>query len=744
MDRLFYEPNRSQRVVATPVIVAHRAHLSHYISQLTALEREQRRIALEQQLLRRTQVQLAAKRNQLTYLIAEEQDLVLRAVQQQQEQRRAEDEAVIAVALAEREAQIARRQKLRQAVFRKQQEEQAQKDKEIQRVLRLVQAHNRSQEQEQEQEERHVSPFDAIEQLRQFRQQSELMPSSSDPDTSNHEESVYRPGSISHFLRQQGIKPNNVYSPTYLAPQNVNKRGSRRGNVQDRQFQQRIKESAESSMLVPDVNYASAQDFLSALLGGPEGVKREAEELAPQSKDSAQKDNYAEILPPDDGKMPLEDLAKILFGEQQPAAVSTKTSSTRSVPTKVSIPSKPSFQYTLSSSAVPKISSEARQSPSAFEAIAKQIAALRAKVDTSTSRINDILEDSDLDETKRRQLLLEIQLQLEKYYCDLDDIVTGSDADNESPEIKDMRLQLRLQKHAVTTAAVDAADRIDKILSPESPSDSEGDDIASHEEGSSTDDFAEVKSELHIESAIAERVENPRQIDGDPEFQLEEPVLAVVDGSEVLMPEPPKQKNENAIVNMTTTSPKELEPTDAGEAILENDEFFVVEKPGIVERALEENDETLDREEKSEVKIPLILTPVQSTTLLADVSEERASVASDFVPTETEDFSENGPKYEDNNDDDTSVIVTSEVPVIHEQKADEKFVPESSDHAGHVILETNTGEEKDEFLEDEEVDERKTPLTLPSENTLSVKKPKPSRSPSPARHVMIENVPEDE
>ncbi|KAK9488645.1 hypothetical protein V1527DRAFT_457203 [Lipomyces starkeyi] len=52
-------------------------------------------------------------------------------------------------------------------------------------------------------------------------------------------------------------------------------------------------------------------------------------------------------------------------------------------------------------------------------------------------------------------------------------------------------------------------------------------------------------------------------------------------------------------------------------------------------------------------------------------------------------------------DDDSSVTVDASTPVIHDDAADEVFVPEGGDKLGHIVLE-NTGQEKEEFLDREE------------------------------------------
>ncbi|KAK9369846.1 hypothetical protein V1509DRAFT_619290 [Lipomyces kononenkoae] len=627
MERIYYVENPAQRrAPSTSAVALHRAHLSHYISQLSGLEREQQRLSLEQQLLARQQAQLAAKRDQLTYLIAEEQDLVLRAIQQQQQQQqrqREEEAAALAAALAEREALIARRQKLRYAVYRKQQEEKAVKDTEIQRVLQLV------QQQAQRSESRQAYPSFA-----QIRKQRESR-TSPDGSDSEKEETGVKPGSISALLGQQGLQPRDIYS-AYTTPHFNRKRGSRRGPQQTTappisrvQAQEQVK--ATSSKLVPDVNYASAQDFLSALF-------RSLDESRSEPGKVATKAMPARSMLEDSSTKPLsvDDLAKILFTDSE---AESDVAGQVSEPPQPQEPlaSRPPFHYTLSRSSIPRGAKFAPSAviSSALETIASQIASIHEKVKHAAAGIDSV--PSDLPESKRRQALLDIQVDLERCYSDLDDIlITPAEGEEEDEETKEQRQKLRLQKHAVTTLAVDTADRIDKILSPVSRSDSE---IEEEEE--------------------------------EEEYEVVTPM------------------------------------TGAG---------------------------SLDHLGASSLS-----------------SSESASVFVSEMPTprtkETKSETAHEEFYEIHEDDDSSVIVTASTPVIHDETAAEVFVPEGADAAGHVVLEKNTGQEMDEFLDSEEKSEEQVYLRVGDARksaTDKVKKDGRTRSQSPLRHVVLEDVADDE
>ncbi|KAK9385290.1 hypothetical protein V1515DRAFT_256420 [Lipomyces mesembrius] len=691
MERLYYVQSPAQRSASASAITVHRAHLSHYISQLSALERELQRLSLEQQLLARQQAQLAAKRDQLTYLIAEEQDLVLRAIQQQQQQQREEEEAILAAALVEREALIARRQKLRYAVYRKQQEEKAREDTEIQRVLQIVQ--------QQAQRSQLASPQQSVPSAQiQQQRQARASPYGSDSEL---EETGVKPGSISTMLRQQGIKPHELYSP-YATPHSNRKRGSRRGPQQSTvspisRLQAQEHATATSPKLVPDVNYASAQDFLSALFDGVEQAHTQTDKMSPKAAGS-------KLDRPSTKQLSVDELARILFSSD--GMNPDPTYGTLEQPAPLEPPAaRPPFHYTLSRSSIPRADSEPLSViPSALEAIANQIRTLREKVSQAAAGIDAI--PTDLPESKRRQALLDIQVELELCYSDLDDIlISPAEGEEDDEETKEQRQKLRLQKHAVTTLAVDAADRIDKILSPASRSDSETEE--------------EVYGILPPMSA---------ELNG----------AGTLDGSTLPVPSPYNQADLGTSSSSSSEStsvfgsematpknqPGKAEPTS--EKINEEGEVYVLGKRsaeassvGLAD-ANEGKGTTLDLEDLTEVKVNL------------------TSVANASTGTNTPSTRE---------DDDSSVIVTASTPVIHDETADEVFVPEGGDKSGHIVLEKNTGEEMEEFLDSEEKSEVKISLSVKDGRKSVVDKVKSasrSRSQSPLRHVVLEDVADDE
>ncbi|KAK9323130.1 hypothetical protein V1517DRAFT_109669 [Lipomyces orientalis] len=702
MERVYYIQSPVQRQSPTAAIAVHRAHLSHYISQLSALEREQQRLALEQQLLARQQAQLAAKRDQLTYLIAEEQDLVLRAIQQQQQKQREEEEAALAAALAEREALVARRQRLRYAVYRKQQEEKAREDAEIERVLQLVQ--------QQAQRSETASPRQSglFAQIKQ--QQDHATPYWSDLE---QEETGVRPGSISAFLRQQGIKPHDLYSP-YATPHSSRKRGSRRGAQQSTaapisRLQAQEQAKATSSKLVPDVNYASAQGFLSALFGGLESSQSEAQGLGPKPTQSE----------PDKSPMKqfsADELARILFGSEESADVPASASEVYEPPARQE--SRPPFHYTLSRSSIPRASSEpSLVISSALEIVGKQIGTLRERVTQAASRIDTI--PTDFPESKRRQAFLDVQVELERCYSDLDDIIISpAEGEEDNDETKEQRQQLRLQKHAVTTLAVDAADRIDKILSPASPSDSETEEeeyeiVHTLPPGITAEYTPIVKGANVTQGSDIPSPFNRADLGTSSSSSSES---TSVFGSEIPTPESQTKKSAPAPTKIND---------DGG--------IYTLDKPSadassvIVEDVVKERDEALYQEEMNQVKVHL--TPVSNVPANAYVSSTGMST----------------PSTRD--EDDSSVIVTASSPVIHDETAAEVFVPESGDESGQVVLEKNTGQEKEEFLDTEEKGEQKISLSAKDARKSLVDKVKSearSRSPSPLRHVVLEDVPDDD
>ncbi|KAK9316446.1 hypothetical protein V1522DRAFT_382 [Lipomyces starkeyi] len=694
MERLYYvESSAQRRSTSASAIAVHRAHLSHYISQLSALEREQQRLSLEQQLLARQQAQLAAKRDQLTYLIAEEQDLVLRAIQQQQQQQRDEEEAILAAALAEREILIARRQKLRYAVYRKQQEEKARKDTQIQQVLQVVQ--QLAQRSQPESPQQSV-PFPQIPQQRQ----SHASPYGSDSEL---EETGVRPGSISTMLRQQGIKPHELYSP-YATPHSNRKRGSRRGPQQPTvspisRLQAQEHAKATSSKLVPDVNYASAQDFLSAVFGGVEQAHTETDKMTPKAAGS-------KLDRSSTNQLSVDELARILFSSD--GMNPDPTYGTLEPPAPLETPAaRPPFHYTLSRSSIPRADSAPLSViPSALEAIANQIRTLRDKVSRAAAGIDTI--PTDLPESKHRQALLDIQVELERCYSDLDDIlISPAEGEEDDEETKEERKKLRLQKHAVTTLAVDAADRIDKILSPASRSDSETEEEEEEEGYEVVPPFpAELKGAGTLDESTYPIASPFNQAELGTSSSSSSESTSVF-GSEMATPKTQQEKAE-----------------PASEKINEDGGFYVLGKRsaeassvGLVD-ANEENGTTL--EDLTEIKVNL------------------TSVATASTGTST-------PSTRD--DDDSSVIVTASTPVIHDETADEVFVPEGGDKSGHIVLEKNTGQEVEEFLDSEEKSEVKIGLSVKDARKSVVDKVKSegrSRSRSPLRHVVLEDVADDE
>ncbi|KAK9377608.1 uncharacterized protein V1513DRAFT_434732 [Lipomyces chichibuensis] len=693
MERLYYVESPAQRRSASASAIAvHRAHLSHYISQLSALEREQQRLSLEQQLLSRQEAQLAAKRDQLTYLIAEEQDLVLRAIQQQQQQQRDEEEAILAVALMEREALIARRQKLRYAVYRKQQEEKARKDAQIERVLQVVQ--------QQGQRSQPASPQQSIPFLQiQQQQQSHASPYGSDSEL---EETGVRPGSISSMLRQQGIKPHDLYSP-YATPHSNRKRGSRRGPQQSTVSEisrlQAQEHEATSSKLIPDVNYASAQDFLSALFGGVEQAHPETDNVEPKVAGS-------KLDQPSTNQLSVDELARILFSSDGMNADRTSETLEPRVPLEPPAARQP-FHYTLSRSSIPRADSPPLSViPSPLEAIAIQIRTLHEKVSRAAAGIDTI--PTHLPESRRRQALLDIQVELERCYSDLDDIlISPAEGEEDDEETKEQRQKLRLQKHAVTTLAVDAADRIDKILSPASRSDSETEEEEEEEE---YEVLPPVPAELNGAGPLDEStilIPSPfNQADLGTSSSSSSESTSVF-GSEIATPKTQQEKAELA-----------------SEKINEDGEFYVLGK-----RSAETSSAGLvnANEEKG-------MAPEDATEIKVNLT----SAANASTGTNT-------PSTRD--DDDSSVIVTASAPVIHDQTADEVFVPEGGDKSGHIVLEKNTGQEVEEFLDSEEKSEVKVSLSVKEAQRSVVDKVKSegrSRSHSPLRHVVLEDVANDE
>ncbi|KAK9479848.1 hypothetical protein V1514DRAFT_327527 [Lipomyces japonicus] len=696
-QRIFFVPSNSsqapsdRRGLLEPAIVAHKVHLSHYVAQLKALEREQQRLAIEQRLLVRQQAQLSAKRDQLTYLIAEEQDLVLRAYKQQQ-RREAEEAAVLAAALADREAQIARRQRLRYAVYRKQQEESARQDAQLVRILKAVQQQlvDESVENDQrsafEYQHQHQQQY---QHQHQHHEQQSSSPRVEFPSDDEEEETPIKPGTIESVLRQQGIAPHSYYSPYARSQPPSRKRGSRRGSSQINRIQPQ-----HSAKLVPDVNYASAQDILSALFGGDQPPQQQVQEnieqaqSLPQSSlkqfihpqvtsDSNKEFQDSDVSIPDvdsrgdiasqenknyndEKSLSYNELINLLFGPQ-PEQEARSEPKAEQFAADVPTGKRPPFYYTLSSTGVPTEIAAPVEEPSLLHVISKRIKVLDEKVDEAATKIDSLVQatNDDLSDATRRHNLLQIQLELEKYYSDLDDIkILSTGTEDDSEETKERIQELRIAKHAITTKAVDAADRIDKILSPESydsDSDAEAYEIVPppQEIDESYNDF------LDSSTKVVDPLGNPV---GEPKVSI------VNEDNEQFVLEKPSVKD---ISSASTDSVASLNPSH----------------PVTLESALpyEEKDEVLSQEELNETKVPLELNSI--------------------------------PKVEE--------------PVVNE-----KFVTEASDKSGHVTLDTNTGEEAEEFLDGEEKSEHQVGLTPPSSGNQS-------RSRSPVRHVVLEDA-EDE
>ncbi|KAK9331400.1 hypothetical protein V1520DRAFT_338105 [Lipomyces starkeyi] len=129
------------------------------------------------------------------------------------------------------------------------------------------------------------------------------------------------------------------------------------------------------------------------------------------------------------------------------------------------------------------------------------------------------------------------------------------------------------------------------------------------------------------------------------------------------------------------------------------------------------NEEYLDTEGRGEEKIS---SSPQDTPNQQEKNETTAKVAPS--PTALADVfaSAIGTNNlsERADDDDSSVIVDASTPVIHDDATDEVFVPEGGDKLGHIVLEKNTGQEKEEFLDREENGEET--VALSPQDTLNL------------------------
>ncbi|KAK9461969.1 uncharacterized protein V1516DRAFT_673410 [Lipomyces oligophaga] len=710
MDRLYFVPSAGYSSRKAPPVAAHRAHLSHYLSQLSALEREQQRLAIEKELLVRRQAQLSAKRNQLTFLIAEEQDLVLRAVQQQKAQEQREAEAILQ-ALVDREAQIVRRQKLRQAVYLKQQQDQARRDAELQQFLQYIQQPEEQEEEAPTSANNWLSQFFEQQQLLQQRrlqqhqqkqpltletpfEQARFLQAPSVADSESELESPFKPGSINEYLAKQGIRSQGFSAPCPAVPE-TRKRGSHRG-PRTQSHQSLVGSTGPgSAKLVPDVNYQSTQDFLSALFGGAAAAEQEGQELAPKSGYPEPTEKSFEIRsaqpsvttpttveepkeidlksdlksdPKSDSKpLTYAELAQILFGTDEDKQESESLPAQEPVKRDGSPETRPPFHYTLSHFAPfynetsEGTAEEAVVPPpkNALDLVEENIDKLKDKISTASYSIERAA--SEINPEARRTKLMSIQQELEKYYSDLDDILlTPPEGEIVDEADQTRRQQLRLKKHAVTSLAVEAADRIDTILSPPSVSESDNEEY-------------DV-----IDRNVLEKISQDESSTSSESTSL--------------------YTSEMPSRGATPSVPAGAENITEVE---ENGETFVVEKTAssttgvLLEDAKTEKDETLDEEEKSEVQVPLAL----------------------------------------NDEDDVgSAIEDASRPISRNEQVQERFVPESGDRSGHVTLETNTGNEQDEFLDEEEKSEERVRLSQVDAIKLEAK-----RTSSPIRHVVLED-----
>ncbi|KAK9493530.1 hypothetical protein V1508DRAFT_385098 [Lipomyces doorenjongii] len=123
------------------------------------------------------------------------------------------------------------------------------------------------------------------------------------------------------------------------------------------------------------------------------------------------------------------------------------------------------------------------------------------------------------------------------------------------------------------------------------------------------------------------------------------------------------------------------------------------------------NEEYSDTEERGEEKISL---SQRDTPNHQEMNESTANVAPSTTALPNAFASAIGASTaSEQDDDDSSVIVDASSLVIHhDDAADEVFVPEGGDKQGHIVLEKDTGQEKEEFLDREENSEEKIAFSL--------------------------------
>ncbi|KAK9349379.1 hypothetical protein V1522DRAFT_374416 [Lipomyces starkeyi] len=248
---------------------------------------------------------------------------------------------------------------------------------------------------------------------------------------------------------------------------------------------------------------------------------------------------------------------------------------------------------------------------------------------------------------------------------------------------------------------------------------------------SSTDSTSAFGPEMPTFKTQPEESEHaPETINGDSEFStLQKPAAtelsvvledAVEEKEESLdLPEMKKVEvnlilDPNASVSPTSTNTTSTEDDDsmalsASTAVIHDaafDDGAVSEGRDKLSDIVLENDtdqrneEYLDTEGRGEEKIS---SSPQDTPNQQEKNETTANVAPS--PTALADVFASAidtNTLSERDDDDSSVIVDASTPVIHDDAADEVFVPEGGDKLGHIVLEKNTGQEKEEFLDREE------------------------------------------
>ncbi|KAK9472984.1 uncharacterized protein V1510DRAFT_415718 [Dipodascopsis tothii] len=138
-------------------------------------------------------------------------------------------------------------------------------------------------------------------------------------------------------------------------------------------------------------------------------------------------------------------------------------------------------QRSRSSSPAPQTPAPERAGPATppkpavqpLDAVRQQINVVRDKVKHEAGRVASFVEQARAGVELDPKQLKRISFELESLYSDLDGIrleSDGADAD------ADVRHQLKLLKHDTTTMAVDAAEQIDRLLTPEVFSEPSSDD----------------------------------------------------------------------------------------------------------------------------------------------------------------------------------------------------------------------------------------------------------------------------